>query len=184
MSVLALTLAVLVRLAAGGLLTVAGAMKLAGSRYERKSWLASYNVVPARALATVAVVLPASELAGGIAFVVGAFGRLSAALVTLLFLVIITVTAATLLRGRRPDCGCLGSLRSRFISWPLVWRNVLVVAATSLIWLTYPDAPSLSPLPWPIQLGVVALLAVLVGGSLRRVTAQRSVTGPEPVTVK
>jgi hypothetical protein len=95
--------------------------------------LRSYGVLAHGLIRPVSRLLPWVELAAAVLL---AHQRpLSALLVATILLVYALVMAVSLMQGRRiADCGCqLGSQRVA-VSWPLVWRN-LILAVLALILL-------------------------------------------------
>jgi uncharacterized membrane protein YphA (DoxX/SURF4 family) len=118
----------LMRLAAGGLLLVAGVAKLAiGPDDVFRSFL-GYGVLPRQLARLSAIVLPPAETSLGVLLVLGLFTTAVAAAAGVL-MALVTVTAAlALIRGRRPPCGCFGRGR-RLLTWRVVGRNLVIFAA-------------------------------------------------------
>jgi methylamine dehydrogenase accessory protein MauD len=114
-------------------LAVSGAAKLLdlrGSAASLRGFGTPERLVPALSLA-----LPLAELAIAAALVPVATGRAAAGVATLLFCSFAIVIAVTLLRGRRPDCGCFGRLHSAPIGLGTFSRMVgLAGVAAVLAW--------------------------------------------------
>lgn len=103
--------------------------------------VANYRLLPEPLVAPVARALPALELALGVALLAG--GQRFAALPAILLLwAFAAAMAINLRRGRgHIDCGCGQSHLRQMLSWPLVWRN-LVLSAIALPALLPATAPN------------------------------------------
>ncbi|GAA0303373.1 hypothetical protein GCM10009087_11490 [Sphingomonas oligophenolica] len=90
--------------------------------------VANYRLLPEPLVAPVARVLPLVELALGLALL--ADGQRAAVLpAALLLLAFAGAMAINIRRGRTHiDCGCGRSQLRQTVSWPLVWRNLALVA--------------------------------------------------------
>jgi hypothetical protein len=119
----------LVRLTVGGLLILAGGIKLSDSQAQRRKWLQAYELLPERMVPSMAVGIPVAELTVGVSVAAGAFGWLAGVAAAGLLAAISGAAAATLIRGRSPRCGCFGRLTRESISWRVVVRNLIMASA-------------------------------------------------------
>lgn len=98
-----------VRLAAGGLLVFAGALKASAPAEEFAVVIEGYNLLPPDAAGTLAVFLPWVELLVGWSLVWGFRARAAAAAAAALYAAFALAVASALARGiYLPDCGCFG----------------------------------------------------------------------------
>ncbi|HEY2731388.1 MAG TPA: MauE/DoxX family redox-associated membrane protein [Polyangia bacterium] len=125
-------LALLLRLGLGGLLVVAGALKLRAP-VAFATEIANYQLLPALA-PYVAAVLPVVELLVGGALVVAPRAwRRAAALAALALLAAFTVAVGSaFFRRINIDCGCFGTGGGPITGLTLV-RNVVLMAAAAAI---------------------------------------------------
>jgi uncharacterized membrane protein YphA (DoxX/SURF4 family) len=132
-------LALVLRLGLGGLLVVAGALKLRAP-VAFATEIANYQLVPAVA-PYVAAVLPVVELVIGGALVVAPRAwRRAAALAALGLLATFTVAVATAyLRRINIDCGCFGTGGGPITGLTLA-RNLALMAAATLLSIDRADA--------------------------------------------
>jgi uncharacterized membrane protein YphA (DoxX/SURF4 family) len=125
-------LVVLVRLGLGATWIAAGAAKLASKESVRDS-VARFGLVPDRAAHAVAIVLPWIELSLGALLIVGQWTKpLANASISLLF-VFSGAILVNLLRGNRIACHCFGQFGGKPISWGALARNLVLLAAASLV---------------------------------------------------
>lgn len=127
------SLALLVRIAIGGMLTVAGLVKLRGG-YERfRGVLEGYAVLPGWAVSLVGHLVPWMELLIGASLLLGVLWPYAAIAASGLLTAFTVALAINVIRGRSDlACGCFGGIRSR----PLTWRTVVgrgVMASGSLL---------------------------------------------------
>lgn len=113
---------------------VVGAEKLrAISRF--RSELSDYDLLPARALPPASVLLPALEIAGGVAVLIPSTRQLGALLLMGLLILFSAAIVVNLRRGRRDvRCACFGA-HSQQLSWTLPVRNMLfalILAPTAM----------------------------------------------------
>ena len=101
-------LGLLARLALGGVLLVAGWIKIRDITGSVQSVLA-YELVPYELARVIAVLLPVVEIAVGLLLVLGLLTRASAAVAGLLMVVFIAGIASAWARGLAIDCGCFGT---------------------------------------------------------------------------
>ena len=108
---------------------VSGAAKALDRRGTREA-VGALGVAPALAPA-VAVLLPPVELALAVLVLPSPTGRPAAVAAGVLLTAFTLVVLSNLARGRRPACGCFGSLGSSEVSWQTVARNVVLLAAAA-----------------------------------------------------
>ena len=112
----------------------------------------NYDLLPARFVGIVATWLPRLEVAAALLLALGVLTTLTAAVLAGLLLAFTAAVAVNLLRGRRIDCGCLGSSVPRRITWGTVARDLVLAAMAVLVVAWAPDALSLLP-AWPAPAG-------------------------------
>ncbi|MEV0368155.1 MauE/DoxX family redox-associated membrane protein [Nocardia fusca] len=157
-----------VRAGVGGLLVLAGYAKAATSMAWRLEWLDSYELLPRPLLAPVAWLLPVTELAVGTMYVLGVFGRAGAAAAAIVLAVVSAAVVIALLRGQQVSCGCLGKVGT-LISWPVVARNAVLIAAVAATAVRGLHGPTLTgPAPAVQATVVAAVVAVLSVWAHRR----------------
>lgn len=98
----------LARLALGGVLLVAGALKIGDPTGSIQSVVA-YRLVDYRLAEMIGLMLPVVEIALGALLLIGLLTRWSALLGGLLMLVFIAGIVSAWARGLSIDCGCFGS---------------------------------------------------------------------------
>lgn len=142
--------------------------------------------LPARLRALLAVLLPALELAVAIGLVVTQSTRMAAAAGGTMLAVFTGVLAAALLRGRAPECGCLGRLQSGPAGPATLARNIALVAAAALVASqpsTRPTATELVATAITLVIGAQVLLAWALlrrlGQALRRIEGLEAELGTE-----
>ena len=111
------------------LLGIAGWHKLR-DRHGFMVVLQSYEVLVPGLVRPVALLLPLLEIgiAGGLLAVRQPFVVWLAATLLLTYAL---AMALSLLQGRRiADCGCQAGARRQAVSWPLVWRNLMLMLLT------------------------------------------------------
>jgi uncharacterized membrane protein YphA (DoxX/SURF4 family) len=148
-----------VELFVGALLLAAGVVKIRAGESAVISAITGYEIGNDDQKRLAARVLPWLEVGFGVALILG-FARDIAALgAGGLLAGFGVVMAHSLSDGRRHPCGCGGDRRSTFISWTLVTRNGVLVAA-----LTSAELARTAPSAWsPAN---VALAALLLAGTL------------------
>lgn len=97
----------LARLVLGGVLLVAGALKVADLDQSREATRA-YQLLPATLADLVGSILPFAEVALGVLLILGLLTRGSAILSGLLMLAFVAAVGSAWARGLRIDCGCFG----------------------------------------------------------------------------
>jgi uncharacterized membrane protein YphA (DoxX/SURF4 family) len=100
-------LGLLARLVIGGVLLVAGGLKVADPSGSVEA-VRAYELLPAELVRPVGLALPAVEVVLGLALVLGVLTRLSAAVSALLFAAFVVAIVSVWSRGIAIDCGCFG----------------------------------------------------------------------------
>ncbi|MGY1844827.1 MauE/DoxX family redox-associated membrane protein [Modestobacter sp. SYSU DS0875] len=100
-------LATAARLLLGGVLVVAGALKLPDPAAAERA-VRAYRLLPEALVSPVAFGLPVMEIAAGLALLAGVFVRTAAIAAAVLMAVFIAAIAAAWARGLQIDCGCFG----------------------------------------------------------------------------
>jgi len=128
------------RLAVGGLLAVAGALKAHDGGARTATTIAGYRLLPAPLDFPLGVALPYLEIFLGLYLIVGLFTRGVAWIATAQFLVFATAVASLLLRHIAGDCGCFGSVLATPPSWWHVAGDLALASATAFIALHAPGS--------------------------------------------
>ena len=116
------------RLVTGGLLTLAGFSKVALGPVRQLQVVRAYRLLPETWSRPVATALPPIEMVIGASVVLGIYSQ-GASLLALLVLAVVTGAAGSaLVRGIKAPCGCFGNVKT-LISWKVVARNVVLMAA-------------------------------------------------------
>ena len=134
----------------------------------------NYKLVPDRVGEVIGKVLPPVELGAGALLALGLGVRPVAALLALFLLAFSGAVAINLLRGRTIDCGCLGPVGQRRITWLTVARNVILIAAAGVVVAEGPTALALDrfvPGTAGPRLGSPAAVALLFATTLAVVAA-------------
>ena len=162
------------RLLVGGLLLFGGAAKLSAGNGFRVSWLGAFVALPKKLLGVAAVALSLIEVAVGSGFLLAIGGRASAWAAAALLTAINVVGVTTLLRGKRPSCGCAGDFSKSPISWRLVARNAAFIFAAALIGITGVVGPALTSVPGPIAAGTWMAFAAATVAAVYWLATNRS----------
>lgn len=112
-----------------------------GDREGFAEALERYGLVPARSTQGLSAALVAVEITLGVVLAVGILPAVAGWCATAALLAFAAAVTVNLLRGRRFDCGCGGTVQ-REIGWSLVTRNV-ALAVTAAIVATRPAALAL-----------------------------------------
>jgi uncharacterized membrane protein YphA (DoxX/SURF4 family) len=97
----------LARLLLGGVMLVAGALKVGQPEVSARA-VRAYQLLPYELAGVVGYALPVVEIAVGLLLVLGLFTRVAALLSGLLLVVFIIGIASAWARGLSIDCGCFG----------------------------------------------------------------------------
>ena len=159
--------ALILRVVGCGVLVVAGSGKLADLRGGRRA-LEAFGV-PSALVPTVAVVLPLTEIAVGLALLPAASAPAAATAAALLFAAFAVVIAGALRRGDAPDCHCFGAVHSAPVSGATLARALgLAAGATAVAAIEWSGSPT-SAVAWLGDLSAVEAVAVGEGVALAAV---------------
>lgn len=126
------------RLFVGGVLIIAGLLKLkAGSHWFLQNILA-YSLVKGKSAVLLARWLPWVEILCGGLLLIGLMIPLITVISFTLLLGFTLVVISTFLRGRPVNCGCFGQKtdsKSTQIRWAVVYRNLMLTGILVLIYL-------------------------------------------------
>lgn len=141
--------------------------------------------------------LPVAEAMIGFGLIAGIFPRTIALAAFLLLLVFTAVVTASVLRGESHDCNCFGSLAQSKVGWPLVYRNLALLALALFLiavpsveshhvvnrWFT--DRLSRNSLAWILSLSTVVVIeSLLLLDTLPRLVAVTSLGERKRATKK
>jgi uncharacterized membrane protein YphA (DoxX/SURF4 family) len=118
------------RLLLAGVFAMAGVAKLIDPAGTRRG-LTGFGV-PDRFAGSLALALPAAELAVATALLPLASARAAALAALVLLLIFLTAIIGNLSQGRKPDCRCFGQLRAAPIGASTVVFNVALIAVALL----------------------------------------------------
>jgi hypothetical protein len=121
-------------LAAGAaLVLLTGALQKVRDWQDFRAALAAYRLLPEVLVVPAALALPALELIAGLALLAVPYRSAGALLTVALLATVTAAVAINLLRGRADiDCGCGGAEGRQRLSWGLVVRNLLLMAAVGV----------------------------------------------------
>jgi len=163
--------AVAVRFLVALLLLCAALPKLLALReFERA--VGNYGLIPRRAVRPVARLIPLIELVFGVALLSGLFAAPVAVLTGGLLLGFSLAVSVNLLRGRKIECGCRGTVAPRQIAWRLVLTDVVLAGAILFAASRRPDVLAPHPVAGPVigtavtTQEAIAILIVVVAGLL------------------
>ena len=133
------------RLVLGGVIGVAGALKL-GNLGESVLAVRAYQLLPYELTDPVGTALPILEVALGLLLVTGTFTRISGALGALLMLAFTFAIASAWARGLTLDCGCFGgggviSREEALAAYPWEIARDIGLAAAGLWLVVRPRTP-------------------------------------------
>jgi hypothetical protein len=148
-----------VELFIGAFLLVMGGLKIRAGASAVIAAVARYEIGSVDHQRLFARFLPWIEMGLGIALILGLARDLTALSAGALLAAFEMAMARSLGSGRRHSCGCGGDRGSSLISWTLVARNGVLVAA-----LTAAELARNAPGPW--SLATFALAAVFVASGL------------------
>ena len=100
-------LGLLARLALGGVLVVAGALKIP-TPYKAAAAMRAYELLPNSLASVFGYILPWFEVGLGLLLILGVATRLSGLIGALLMLLFIGAISSAWARGLSTDCGCFG----------------------------------------------------------------------------
>ena len=140
-------LVVIFRIIVGGIFVLAGVSKLIAPLVEFIAVADAWGILPDPWLTLYAWTLPWAEVIFGLGLVVGAWHRLSAAMVGLMIVSFLVGIEINFFRGKElVDCGCFGQLFSLGETFQeLWWRDVALLLMTAWIGLMP------KPLKWSVD---------------------------------
>jgi hypothetical protein len=171
-------LAIVSRLLIGGLFLAGGAAKLAAGDSFRRRWLDSYFKLPSGLGGPVAATFGVLEIAVGSAYVLGVGNSASGWAAAGLLSAVTGVVAVTLIRGRRPACGCGGTLTNSLVSWRLVVRNIAFIAVAAVLASVNAVGPGLGSAAPILAFAVWALVGVAAVSMVGSLARSRSIDEP------
>jgi prepilin signal peptidase PulO-like enzyme (type II secretory pathway) len=119
--------------------------------------------VPRTLAGPVSIVLPLVEIATAALLVPVAFAWWGAVLALALLVIFTAAIALNLLRGRRLDCHCFGSIQSEPASWRTVARNGILIAISMFsVWQASRN-PGPSAVAWIAGLSTIQI-TIVIGG--------------------
>lgn len=129
------------RFALAVVFVVAGIAKLLDFQGSRTA-IVDFGL-PKTLAAPLGIILPAIELAVGIALIPVSSARMGASGALVLLIVFIAGIASVMVRGREAECHCFGQLHSSRVGWPTLVRNlVLALVAIFVIFAGAQTSPS------------------------------------------
>ncbi len=119
------------RLIVGGLLIVAGGMKI-GHAAGLAAAIAAFRLLPPSVVGPLALALPFIEVLLGLYLLAGLFTRIVATLLAIQFALYAGAIASAVVRHIPASCGCFGPGDTSVADWPHVAFD-LILAAGSLV---------------------------------------------------
>jgi uncharacterized membrane protein YphA (DoxX/SURF4 family) len=126
------TLILIARVAIGGVLLIAGALK-AGHADTFAPTIAAFRLLPASLVAPLAVGLPFFEIGLGAYLIIGLYTRVAALIALVEFVVFSAAIASVVVRGLPVACGCFGQGDTAPASWLDVLRDIGLAGVAALI---------------------------------------------------
>jgi len=128
-----------VRLLLGGLLLVAGVLKI-GHAADLAASIAGFRLLPAAIVGPLALALPYLEVLAGGYLIAGLFTRAVAAIAALQFVLYAGAIASAVLRHIPANCGCFGPNDVTQADWPHVGFDLALAAAGAFVAWRAPGA--------------------------------------------
>jgi uncharacterized membrane protein YphA (DoxX/SURF4 family) len=129
----------LARLFLGGLLIVAGALKI-GHAPDLAAAIAGFRLLPAAIVGPLALGIPFFEVLLGGYLVAGLFVRVAATVAAVQFLAYAAAIASAVVRHLPASCGCFGPNDTAVADWPHVVVDVALAAVSAAIAAGAPGA--------------------------------------------
>lgn len=126
------TLVLVLRLGIGGVLLVAGALKI-GHADDLASTIAAFRLLPSVFIGPLAVGLPFFEVGLGAYLLVGLYTRVAALIALIEFVVFGAAVASVVVRGIPTSCGCFGPGDTAPASWMDVARDALLALLAAFV---------------------------------------------------
>ncbi|HUY41141.1 MAG TPA: MauE/DoxX family redox-associated membrane protein [Candidatus Dormibacteraeota bacterium] len=120
------------RVLLGGLLIVAGALKVSHPE-SLASAIAGYRLLPGALVVPLAIAIPPLELILGFYLAIGLFTRIASASVCAMLLVYAAAVASAVVRHIPANCGCFGPADAATADWPHVGVDAALAALAALI---------------------------------------------------
>lgn len=92
-----------------------------------------YKLLPIGLTNAFAIFVAWSEVLAGIMLILGVMSRKAAGAILVLLAMFTIAIVTTIVRGIVVDCGCFGTEGNHPTAWPLVIRNLFLIAATVMI---------------------------------------------------
>ncbi len=134
------------RVAIGVLLIVAGGFKAHDGLAATASTIAAYRLLPPSIVSVLAVFLPYFEIGLGLYLTIGLLTRVAAAIAAVQFAVFAVAVGSLVVRHIPASCGCFGASQNIPPSWEHVGVDVLLGALCAGIALKAPGALSVDGL--------------------------------------
>jgi len=116
----------IIRVAIGGTLIVAGALKAHDGIALTSSTIAAYRILPPPVVTGMAVFLPYFEIGLGLYLVLGLLIRITAVIAALQFVVFAAAVASLVIRQIPASCGCFGAGQNVPPTWEHVGIDLLL----------------------------------------------------------
>lgn len=126
-----------VRVAIGGILVVAGAGKV-GHAAEFAAQIAGFRLLPQAIIGPMAVELPFIEIAVGALLIAGLFTRFAAWTAVAMLAAFDGAIASAVVRGMTVSCGCFGPNDKTVTTWAEVARDAVFVLLAVFVALRAP----------------------------------------------
>lgn len=124
----------LTRLLVGGILTIAGLLKLKRGSHRFLQSVLSYGLVKGRVAQLLASSLPWLEVGCGLFLLIGLFLPVTVLLGFGLLMMFTLAVTSVIVREKQVDCGCFGATRRKnHIRWQLTYRNLVLMGLTIII---------------------------------------------------
>lgn len=161
-----------------GCLLIAAAWHKLASRQEFAAIVEDYHLAPAFLAPAIARILPPVEIILGLALIFGLAIPLVAPVTALMFGFYTLAITINLMRGRvHISCGCglgAGAAGNQPLSWALVFRNLLLIAA-SLLPLMNISGRSLGLLDWLMMSAALLASGLLYLGASQLLQNEASI---------
>lgn len=127
-------LGLLLRVYIGGVFVYASMYKI-NYPGEFAETIASYQLVPYWAVNLMALVMPWTELIGGILMILGVRTKSAAAVIAGMLVMFSLAILITLIRDINIGCGCFTSVEEP-LSWSTLWRDLIWLAMTIQVYFS------------------------------------------------
>ncbi|MGC1379917.1 MAG: MauE/DoxX family redox-associated membrane protein [Candidatus Baltobacteraceae bacterium] len=131
-----------IRLLLGGLLLVAGALKV-GHPADLAANIAAFRLLPSAVAGPLAIGLPYFELLLAIYLIAGLFTRVVALVAAAQFVIYAGAIASAVVRHIQASCGCFGPRDAAVADWPHVAFDLALAAASLFVAYRAPGALAL-----------------------------------------